>query len=116
MALQMISKNNYIMETSPLPFCYCDFHDHVEFHLQAPTTADAYVQFVLVEKICITFLSPFWWSYFLDKGYNSSYEVHFWLRETSTMVVFASVWEEKNLFAVKKNFFLGGGGKMRIFT
>ena len=83
----------------------------MEFHLQAPTAADAYVQFVLVEKICITFLSPSWWSYFLDKGYNSSYEVHFWLRETSTVVVFASVREEKNLFAVKNIFFGGGGGR-----
>ena len=44
----------------------------------------------------------------MGKGYNSSYEVHFWPRETSTMVVFASVREEENLFAFK-NLFLGVG-------
>ena len=101
------------LQTSPLQFCYCDFHDHVEFHLQAPTAADAYVHFDLVEMICITFLSPFWWSYFVGKGYNSFYEVHFWPRETSTMVVFASVREKKNLFALENIYFFlvwGGGG------
>ena len=51
----------------------------------------------------------------MGKGYNSSYEVHFWPRETSTMVVFASVREEENLFALK-NLFLGGAGGVRSFT
>ena len=47
----------------------------------------------------------------MGKGYNSSYEVHFWPRETSNMVVFASVREEENLFALKNLFFWGGGGE-----
>ena len=66
-----------------------------------------------VDKICISFLSPFWWAYFVGKGYNSSYEVHFWPRETSTMVVFTSVREEK-IYLRWKTFFWGEG--MRIFT
>ena len=45
----------------------------------------------------------------MGKGYNSSYEVHFWPRETSTIVVFALIREEKNLFALNIIFFGGGG-------
>ena len=50
----------------------------------------------------------------MGKGYNSFYDVHFWPRETSTMVVFASVREKKNLFPLENIFFFwfgGGGGR-----
>ena len=52
----------------------------------------------------------------MGKGYNSSYEVHFWPRETSTIVVFASVREEKNLLALKNIFFWGGGLEFSLNT
>ena len=47
----------------------------------------------------------------MGKGYNCSYEIHFWPQETFTMVFFAKVRDEKiHLHRKTLRFFLGGWG------